>query len=158
MIQCTLTASTHDPRMLRYYERLKTRHKSIVALAHLASKLLRILWHMLTGNVTYEGANKARYQVKLKKIMAAQQRHGLDALCHGPSGRCAVLQGFLRVGVPSAPHRGLCPYKICILPHFLGFCHGSGDFVLGKVLRMPQAYPRWQVRRRMRSGPQVGLT
>ena len=72
MIQCALTASTHDPRMHKYYERLKTRHKSIVALAHLANKLLRIIWHMLTGNVTYEGANKARYQVKLKKIMAAQ--------------------------------------------------------------------------------------
>ena len=41
-------------------------------MAHLANKMLRIIWHMLTGNVTYEGANKARYQVKLKKIMAAQ--------------------------------------------------------------------------------------
>ena len=71
MIQCALVASTHDPRMHKYYERLKTRHKPIVALAHLANKLLRIIWYMLTGNVTYEGVNKARYRVKLKKIMNA---------------------------------------------------------------------------------------
>ena len=70
MIQCALTASVHDPRMRKYYERLKTRHKPIVALAHLANKLLRIIWHMLTRNVTYEGANKASHRIKLKKIMA----------------------------------------------------------------------------------------
>ena len=72
MIQCALTASIHDPRLHKYYERLKTRHKPIVALSHLANKMLRIIWYMLTGNVTYEGANKARYRIKLKKVMAVR--------------------------------------------------------------------------------------
>ena len=67
---CT-AASTHDPRMHKYYEHLKTRHKSIVVLAHLTNRLLRIIWYMLTRNVTYEDVNKARYQTKLKKIMDA---------------------------------------------------------------------------------------
>ena len=37
--------------------------------------------------------------------------------------------------MPSAPHRGLRPDKICTLPYFLGSCLGSGDFVLGKSLK-----------------------
>ena len=47
MIQCALTACTHDPRMRKYYERLKTRHKPIVALAHLANKLPRTIGYWI---------------------------------------------------------------------------------------------------------------
>ena len=57
---------------LLVYKCLKTRHKPIVSLSHLANKLLRIIWHMLTKNVTYEDTNKACYRIKLKKVMAAQ--------------------------------------------------------------------------------------
>ena len=72
MIQCALVAAVHDPRMSKYYKRLKTGHKPVVALAHLANKMLRIIWYMLTRNVTYEGANNSRHRIKLKKIMAVQ--------------------------------------------------------------------------------------
>lgn len=72
IMQCALSASVYDPRMRKYCKRLKTRHKPIVAIAHVANKMLRIIWYMLTGNVTYEGANKARYRAKLRKVMAVQ--------------------------------------------------------------------------------------
>ena len=68
---------------------------------------------------------------------------------------------FFVSGCLRHPIGGFAPDKIITLPYFLGFCpfcHGSGDFILGKILKMPQAHPRWQVRRRTRSGPQVGLT
>ena len=38
-------------------------------MAHLANKMLRIIWHMLTGNVTYEGTNNSRHRFKPKKVM-----------------------------------------------------------------------------------------
>ena len=49
MIQCALVAAVHDPRMSKYYKHLKTGHKPVVALAHLANKMLRIIWYMLLG-------------------------------------------------------------------------------------------------------------
>ena len=72
MIQCALVAAVHDPRMSKYYKRLKTGHKPVVALAHRANKMLRIIGYMLTRTVTYEGANNSRHRIKLKKIMAVQ--------------------------------------------------------------------------------------
>ena len=72
MIQCALSASMHDPRMKSYYGRLKRHHKASVAITHVANKMLKIIWHMLTENMTYDGTNKARYQSKLKKVMDAE--------------------------------------------------------------------------------------
>ena len=89
MIQCALVATVDDPRMSKYYKRLKTGYKPVVALAHLANKMLRIIWYMLTRNVTYEGTNNSRHRFKLKKVMDMRYRHR-------PARYVAVLVGAVQ--------------------------------------------------------------
>ena len=72
VVQCALSAAMYDPRMKAYYERLKKNHKPSVAITHVANKVLKIIWHILTDDAACEGCNKARYQSKLKKAMAAE--------------------------------------------------------------------------------------
>ena len=72
IFQCALTASVHDPRMKKYYTRLRKNHKGIMALANVANKMLTIIWHMLNERAIYEGCSKARYQAKLKKVMSTK--------------------------------------------------------------------------------------
>ncbi len=69
MIQCALSAATHDPRMMAYYERIKKRHPPQVAITHVARKMLMIIWAMLTRNETYESRDKKLRAAKLKRLM-----------------------------------------------------------------------------------------
>ena len=64
-------AVLYDGRMRNYYERMKKTHHSSIAIAHVANKMIKIIWHMLTSRALYENRNEKLYQKKLKRIDAA---------------------------------------------------------------------------------------
>ena len=64
-----LSGLCYDPRMKAYYERLKKRHKSSVAIPHVANKMITIIWHMLTNNTSYTGVKKNLYDSKMRGVM-----------------------------------------------------------------------------------------
>ena len=70
IIQCAHVAVRYDDRMKEYYERLKKRHRSPVAITHVANKMLTIIWHMLTKKELYQGRKEKLYRSKIRKIMA----------------------------------------------------------------------------------------
>ena len=70
MIQAANTASRKDERMKKYYTRIAKRHgHHHVAITHVANKMIRIIWSMLTYKQLYnERKKKELYETKLKKM------------------------------------------------------------------------------------------
>lgn len=68
MIQIALSASRHDPKMAEVYERARRTHPHGVAVTHVATKLLMIIWHMLTHREKYRFMNDAMHKRKLRRM------------------------------------------------------------------------------------------
>ena len=47
-------AVLYDGRMRDYYERMKKTHRSSIAITHVANKMIKIIWHMLTNRALRE--------------------------------------------------------------------------------------------------------
>ena len=45
---------------------MKKTHHSSIAITHVANKMIKIIWHMLTSRALYENRNEKLYQKKLK--------------------------------------------------------------------------------------------
>ena len=69
MIQCALSAATHDPRMMAHYERIKKRRPPQVAITRVAKKMPVIIWTILTRNEAYESRDKGLHAAKLRRLM-----------------------------------------------------------------------------------------
>ena len=68
MIQAANTASRTDIRMKKYYKKVEKRHGHHVAITHVANKMIRIVWAMLTYKQLYNERKKELYETKLKKM------------------------------------------------------------------------------------------
>lgn len=68
MVQCANVAVRYDPRMKQFYARVRKRHGHNVTLTHVANKMLRVIWAMLTNRELYRERNERLYQQKLKKL------------------------------------------------------------------------------------------
>lgn len=68
MIQAANTASRTDERMKKYYTKIAKRHGHHVAITHVANKMIRIIWSMLTYKQLYNERKKELYETKLKRI------------------------------------------------------------------------------------------
>lgn len=71
MTEVANAAALHDPRMSAYYQRIAKRHHHNVAITHVANKMLRILWHMLTEKRLYNERRNELYALKLKRLAIA---------------------------------------------------------------------------------------
>ena len=70
LIQAAHVAVLYDGRMRDYCERMKKTHHSSVAITHVANKMIKIIWYMLTNRALYENRNEKLYQKKLKRLDA----------------------------------------------------------------------------------------
>ena len=68
MIQAANTASRTDERMKKYYKKIAKIHEHQVAITHVANKMIRIIWSMLTYKRLYNERKKELYETKLKRI------------------------------------------------------------------------------------------
>jgi transposase len=69
MIQAANTASrTDNDRLKKYYKKIAKKHGHHVAITHVANKMIRIMWSMLTYKQLYNERKKELYKTKLKKI------------------------------------------------------------------------------------------
>lgn len=68
MVQAAHSASMHDPAMGRLYQRIRRRHGHQKAVIRVASKMLRIVWCMLTRQESYRHGREALYRSKLKRM------------------------------------------------------------------------------------------
>lgn len=69
MIQAANTASrTDENRLKKYYTKIAKRHGHHVAITHVANKMIRIIWAMLTYKQLYNERKKELYEIKLKKM------------------------------------------------------------------------------------------
>jgi hypothetical protein len=73
MIQAANTAIRSDPRMKAYHERKLRRHHHNVAVTHVANKMLRIIWHMLSEDRLYNERKERLYESKLKRMAHTAQ-------------------------------------------------------------------------------------
>lgn len=70
MVQAANVAVRADPRLRKYYERKARRLHHNVAITHVANKMLRIIWHMLTEKRLYDQRDDKRYESKLKRLQS----------------------------------------------------------------------------------------
>jgi transposase len=68
MSEAANAAALFDHRMKSLYERKLRRHPHNIAVTHVANKMLRILWFMLTNNQLYNERNEKLYSSKLKRM------------------------------------------------------------------------------------------
>ena len=70
MIQAANVAVRHDYRLKWFYQNAKARHggNHPIAITHVANKMVRIIWKMLTAKEPYESRNADRYARKLKRM------------------------------------------------------------------------------------------
>lgn len=68
MIQAANTASRTDDRLKKYYMNIAKRHGHHVVITHVANKMMRIIWSMLTYKQLYNERKKELYEIKLKRI------------------------------------------------------------------------------------------
>ena len=66
MIQCAHSASRHDPRLRRLFERHSRRKGGKSAVAVVAHEMARIMYFMLKRNEPYRGLNRGLWERKLK--------------------------------------------------------------------------------------------
>jgi transposase len=69
MIQAANTASrTDNDRLKKYYMKIAKRHGHHIAITHVANKMVRIMWSMLTYKQLYNERKKELYETKLKRM------------------------------------------------------------------------------------------
>ena len=70
MIQAANTAAsrTDNDRLKKYYMNIAKRHGHHVTITHVANKMIRIMWSMLTYKQMYNERKKELYETKLKRI------------------------------------------------------------------------------------------
>ena len=70
MIQAANVAVRYDDRLKWFYQNAKARHggNHPIAITHVANKMVRIIWKMLTAREPYESRNADRYARKLKRM------------------------------------------------------------------------------------------
>ena len=70
MIQAANVAVRHDDRLKWFYQNAKTRHggNHPIAITHVANKMVRIIWKMLTAQEPYESHDASRYAKKMKRM------------------------------------------------------------------------------------------
>ncbi len=70
MIQIANVAVQYDDRMKEFYERVRKRNGNIhvIAITHVANKMLRIIWPMLTTKTLSSSRSDALYKKKIKRI------------------------------------------------------------------------------------------
>ena len=68
IVESARVASTHDPRLRSFYERVRSRRGDQKAIIAIANKMLKIIWFMLTRREAYESANRKRYIKKLNRM------------------------------------------------------------------------------------------
>ena len=68
MNQAAKTAARYDKRMSNVYERARKTHPYHVAVSHVATKMLTIIWHMLHDRKMYDGKKDILYARKLKRL------------------------------------------------------------------------------------------
>ena len=75
LAQAANVASMHDDRLKEFYERCKKRHggKHVIAITHVANKMMRIIWAMLTLKEPYKSHNVHRYGRKIKRMDSVRQ-------------------------------------------------------------------------------------
>ena len=75
MIQAANVAVRYDDRLKWFYQNAKTRHggNHPIAITHVANKMVRIIWKMLTAKEPYESRNADRYARKLKRMKKVLQ-------------------------------------------------------------------------------------
>lgn len=79
MMNATITAIRHDPRLEVTYKTALARHPSIVARSHVANKMARSTWFILTNQEPYRYVNEEMYQRKLVKLKSRiSSRQALD--------------------------------------------------------------------------------
>lgn len=75
MIQVASVAVRYDDHLKKYYEHVKKRHggKHVIAVTHVANKMLRIMWAMERDHTLYWYRNEKLYQSKLAKLDKAMR-------------------------------------------------------------------------------------
>ena len=75
MIQAANVAVRHDDRLKLFYQHVKTRHgdNHPIAITHVANKMVRIIWKMLTAREPYESHNAGRYAKKMRRLKKVLQ-------------------------------------------------------------------------------------
>jgi transposase len=68
MVESARVAVNHDPRLKSFYERIKYRRGDQKAIVATASKMLKIIWTMLSRREPYESRNEKSYEKKLNLI------------------------------------------------------------------------------------------
>ena len=70
MIQAANVAVRHDDRLNLFYLKTKIRHggNHPIAITHVANKMVRIIWKMLTAKEPYESHNASRYARKMRRM------------------------------------------------------------------------------------------
>ena len=72
VIQAASTDIRHDGRLGDCYDRVKARHGGNhgIAVSHVATKMIMIMWHMLSTMTPYSTRDNGLYQKKLKRRKA----------------------------------------------------------------------------------------
>ena len=80
LVQAANVASMHDDRLKEFYERCKKRRggKHVIAITHVANKMIRIIWAMLTLREPYKSHNVQRYDRKIKRM--GKVRRSMDGM------------------------------------------------------------------------------
>ena len=75
MIQAANVAVRYDDRLKWFYQNAKTRHggNHPIAITHVANKMVRIIWKMLTAKEPHESRNADRYARKMKRMKKVLQ-------------------------------------------------------------------------------------
>jgi transposase len=68
MVESARVAVNHDERLSAFYERIKHRRGDQKAIVATASKMLKIIWTMLSRREAYESRNEKSYERKLNSI------------------------------------------------------------------------------------------
>jgi transposase len=68
MVESARVAVNHDERLNAFYERIKHRRGDQKAIIATASKMLKIIWTMLSKREAYESRNEKSYERKLNSI------------------------------------------------------------------------------------------
>ena len=75
IIPAANVAVRHDDRLKLFYQNVKTRHgdNHSIAITHVANKMARIIWKMLTAKEPYESHNAGRYAKKMRRMKKVLQ-------------------------------------------------------------------------------------
>jgi transposase len=68
IVESARVAVNHDDRLRTFYLRVRERRGDQKAIIATASKMLKIIWFMLTRRETYSNANQSRYEKKINSL------------------------------------------------------------------------------------------